>query len=504
MPTTTTAAKKTATKKTTTSKPATIYKAQTLHQVPPGALVLERNIRDAQPDDHLVASVKALGVLQPIVAVVNADGQLVVRLGHRRTLAALAAARDVVPVYVAGDDNTDDAAEIIRVISQHDENTLRAGLTAGDDLHVVEQLAAFGLTVDQMVDQARLGKDQVETALRVSRSKVAAKATEKYSDVSLEQMATVAEFEDDAETVKALVVAAVQEPATFEHIAQRARDERIRENHKQGLLDELKTAGVPVVKQPEYGDKTKPLYRLRDDKGKELTEATHRDCPGHVAWLVAKWLDIDADGNVVASKDSVRRIQLAVPEYGCKDQKKHGHVDAYSGGTSKPKAADLPEAEREKAKAERRLVIENNKAWDAAEVVRREWIGKAIANLKTPPKGAGAFIVRTLSENRSILTHDGHGPTREKLCAEWALPTVRGRSRYTGQVVGVPQGASDNRGLVIALVQVLAAHESATDRMDWRRDGKTERIGYYLQFLESCGYGLSDVEKFAISSKTVR
>ena len=73
----------------TTRTATSIYKPGSLYQVPPGMLVLERNIRDAQPDADLKASVKTLGVLQPITAVVNTDGQLVVRLGHRRTMAGV-------------------------------------------------------------------------------------------------------------------------------------------------------------------------------------------------------------------------------------------------------------------------------------------------------------------------------------------------------------------------------------------------------------------------------
>lgn len=149
----------------TISKTASIYEPGTLYQVPPGSLLLERNIRDAKPDDQLVASVRELGVLEPITAVLTDAGTLLVRFGHRRTLAAVEANRDTVPVYVTAIDDTADQGEISRVIAQHDENTHRAGLTAADEVHVVEQLVAFGLSADDIAAQARIAQDRVDVAL---------------------------------------------------------------------------------------------------------------------------------------------------------------------------------------------------------------------------------------------------------------------------------------------------------------------------------------------------
>ncbi|GAA1790485.1 hypothetical protein GCM10009795_040220 [Nocardioides hankookensis] len=486
---------------TKTATTSSIYKSGQSYHVPPGQLVLERNIREAKPDAELLASVKTLGVLQPITAVIGNDGRLIVRLGHRRTLAALETKRPTVPVYVVDVDDTTDAGEISRVIAQHDENTQRAGLTAGDELHVVEQLAAFGLTADQMVDQARLGKDQVDTALRVSASKVAAKAAAKYSDVTLEQMATVAEFEDDDETVKALVVAAVQEPETFEHLAQRARDDRIRNARRDQLLAELETAGVKVIEQPDHGPEVTPMHRLRTEAGKEVKEAAHAKCPGLVAWFrdVFEW--VDPDGNPAEADTPGRRnLQMPTITYGCKNARKHGHVDSWysSSGGGKPAAADMSDKEREKASKQRRLVIDNNQAWDAATVVRRQWL-KTLASNRSAPKGSAAFLATALVSDQGVITHYKAADTTREV---FGIKNTGYRS-IEAHILKELKNATEGRALVLALLPVLGAYESMADRSAWRQDGTQSHAGRYLRFLESAGYPLSDVEKFAISSKRV-
>ncbi|MBI4942111.1 MAG: ParB N-terminal domain-containing protein [Actinobacteria bacterium] len=58
--------------------------------VDPASLLVDVNIRlEARLDADFVASVRDLGVLVPVVAVRTDEGQLRVRFGHRRTLAAV-------------------------------------------------------------------------------------------------------------------------------------------------------------------------------------------------------------------------------------------------------------------------------------------------------------------------------------------------------------------------------------------------------------------------------
>ena len=102
-----------------------------IEHIDPHSLVLDTNVRDeAALGVRFVASIKEHGVLTPIAAVRDRDGQLRVRSGQRRTLAAREAGLASVPVYVrtatAGED---DKAELVeRVSEQIVENDQRAQL----------------------------------------------------------------------------------------------------------------------------------------------------------------------------------------------------------------------------------------------------------------------------------------------------------------------------------------------------------------------------------------
>jgi ParB family chromosome partitioning protein len=78
----------------------------TLEMLDPATLLVDLNIREAKLDKDFLASVKDHGVIEPIMAVRTEDGQVRVRHGHRRTLAAIEAAQPLVPVYIAGSSTT--------------------------------------------------------------------------------------------------------------------------------------------------------------------------------------------------------------------------------------------------------------------------------------------------------------------------------------------------------------------------------------------------------------
>jgi ParB family chromosome partitioning protein len=79
-------------------------------------------------------------VLVPIVAIDTPDG-VRVRFGHRRTLAAVEAGLDTVPVLIVdpgSEDPDSESAQIDRLVTQHVENAHRAGLTTADEVEVAK------------------------------------------------------------------------------------------------------------------------------------------------------------------------------------------------------------------------------------------------------------------------------------------------------------------------------------------------------------------------------
>lgn len=538
------------------------YEIGTLVNVAPGTLLMQRNIREAAPDADLINSIRDLGVLQPITAVITEAGALLVRYGHRRTLAAIKAKRAKVPVYIAGVDGTEKADEALRMIGQRDENTRRQGLSDTDDMRFIEGLAGLGYTAEQIVKQGRVDRDLVDTALTVAGSAMARKAADRYEALSLDQLAVVAEFEDDAEIVKALIVASTT--GQFEHVAQRARNDRAEARAKDDVLAALAAAGVKVIETPSRGDGVEVLGGLvvsAEDRT-YLSKTDHTTCPGHVAWLSTDYVDVDSNGalitkpeepqieepeapydlealeiyeagedenatdpregidpHVISDYDAAqaayeeawtgyrqamavfnaerRRAQRPVAVYGCQDWKEHGHHDPHEGergGTTEP-AVQMSEAEREERRVARKLVIDNNKAWTAAEAVRRTWL-TTFSKAKTTPKGTGMFLATALCRDPETL----HSIEGNHLAAKWLGKSST--STYGRVDLAPAKSATEARATVLALVQVLAGYEANLTQQSWRGNGNANAVGRYLRFLTQCGYTLSEVEQYAASSKT--
>lgn len=459
--------------------------------VDPRTLIVDANGREKEGlDKQFVGSVKDLGVLVPISArrVATEDGeQLRVILGQRRTRAAVEAGLARVPVFVVDAPDDEKAAEIARIIEQIVENDQRAALPDPDRVAAHQQLALLGLSAGQIARRTRTGVKTVKTSLAVAGSELAAAAMHRYG-LTLDQAAVIAEFEGDAEAVKALTVAAAREPAQFEHVAQRARDQRAAARAREAAVAELAAAGVRVVEDPGYGDATstvRRLSRLRStggDDGEEMTVEEHAGCSGHAAYLH----ESPAWAGPVTYE----------PVYVCTDWRAAGQVDRFgfpAGSGSGSGAAPAGGGMSEEQKQERRQVIANNEAWASAQTVRRTWLRTFLAR-RSAPKDAPQLIAATLASGTHEIRRameDGH-----TLACELLGATTDGWRRWGGGVHPIEElavTATPARAGVLSLGLVLAGIESTLDRTSWRGAGRTTRS--YLTALERWGYPLSDVER---------
>ncbi|ODU05269.1 MAG: hypothetical protein ABS81_08125 [Pseudonocardia sp. SCN 72-86] len=226
--------------------------------VDPAMLIFAANVRiDARLDVGFVASVREQGVLQPIVARRDSEGGLVVRFGHRRTLAAIGAGRDRVPVYVrtqpttAGEGKSAGeaarAGEVERVVEQLAENHHRAGRTAAEDAAAFHQLEAFGLSAAQIAKRTHRPKTDVTAGLAVARSELASKASARWEFLTLEQSAVLAEFADNTAALTDLVAAA--KSGGFAQVTQRLCDDRDDTAAYAAMAAELTAAGTTVIER---------------------------------------------------------------------------------------------------------------------------------------------------------------------------------------------------------------------------------------------------------------
>lgn len=437
----------------------------------PATLLVDLNIRALKPDKGLTDSIRDLGVLQPIIGYRTEAGAVRVRHGHRRTLAAIEAGRPSVPVIVVAAEAAGTTADIDRVLGQYAENTHRDGLNAADQAGVVTQLLDLGLTAAQVAKRTRIPKPAIAAARAVHGSAVAAEAAVTHG-LTLDQAAGVAEFDDDPDAVQALLEAALDGDVHVRHELQRLRDDRAYEQARAATAAELEAAGVTVIDTSPGWEKSLDLLASAD--GSSLDAETHKDCPGHVAVMTRYW----ADGGAVWGA-----------RWFCADPKANGHkkLRAASG-----KGASGNDVETEQA--ERRKVIEGNKSWRNAEIVRRQWLTEFLAR-KTAPDGAQRFIIESIAMADGPVRRgmDGnHGMAREFL----GLPAPA--SKWTSDVapvVDLVARASDARALVIALGLVLGAYEGETSVQTWRTPATSYGTARYFAALSGWGYALSAIEQ---------
>lgn len=121
-----------------------------------------------------------------------------------------------------------------------------------------------------------------------------AAATERQ--LSLTQAATLAEFEGEPELLGQLLTTLDDEPDSFEHHAQSLRDERARDAAIAAAAHDFTTKGYTVLDRFPDRSVAKPLYALRGDDNKHLSESSHAQCPGRAVTIRAGWTT-DDDGN---------------------------------------------------------------------------------------------------------------------------------------------------------------------------------------------------------------
>jgi ParB family chromosome partitioning protein len=155
------------------------------------------------------------------------------------------------------------------------------------------------------------------------------------------------------------------------------------------------------------------------------------------------------------------------------------------------KRATGPHPLSDDEKAKRREVIENNKAWRAAEPVRRDFIRSVLAR-KTPPKGTLRYVTEQIVGNPDRV---GHG--KEDLLAD-LLGTEAGHGYRRTVGSALLAHVTDARLPLALLAQVAADIEQGTDVHCWRNP--TTDVAHWLQFLAGTGYTLSEIEQHVVDA----
>ena len=436
--------------------------------------------RDVSLDQEFLDSITELGILTPLRITPDGGGGYRVIEGHRRLAAAEKLGLTEVPYDLAADRESDEAGQFLDMYAT---NHHRKGLTALEEADALFAASANGASKTRIRKATGLGKDDIVAALRAGQMTGFARdvAAGFGHAITLEQLALLAEFEDDTEAVDRIMTD-ICSGRSGQHAAEKIRQERAEAAEHERLVAQLVADGYAVTE--ELPPNAFMLHGLQHD-GQDLTPETHVTCPGRAVYF-----------------DSYSLVQ---PRHYCTDPEANGHVSRYQsaplpdlsgGGTGGTVAARDPKVEDAAVPdPQRKLVIEGNRAWVAARTVRKRWLSDTLLARRTAPKEAMPFVTAQLLTMPRALRDALTRASRTELFTE-----LTGGSMNSDTVGGWATGR-----LPLALLAVIVtAYEDRMDgeagRATWRTDQRftqcdRSEAGVYLRFLESVDYELSAIER---------
>ena len=431
--------------------------------------------RDLRAGKGFLETVRAHGVVKDIDVYVTLTG-LVVLDGHRRLDAALALHLESVPVRVV---RVDDEAE--RIASQLMVNDEAEHCNSAERADAIQQLVLLGVPAQDLRRRGIRGEEVAAARAVASAPQAVRQAAVERPQIDLVGLGHLAELATDAvedsPVVAKAVADAIERPDQVEHIVARARAEAEEERILADKRAELEAQGIRAIEDArEWSlyDKGQRLDSLVDDHGEVLTEATHSSCPGHAA-VVHPAVTWEGDQRKVTGT----RVALW-----CTDWRAHGHRNRWARNTSGATSGPMEEEQR-KARAEK---IRRNKAMDAANGVRRQWIQDRLLTSGTRLPAVAwrsrlpLYLFPVLRWTHMSVSSIALEKGRERLACD--LPSLRA-------VLPTAPAAE-----VALLTFALAAMEGSIERDTWTdtRGVSAMMTRLHLRFLEQLGYTLSDVE----------
>jgi ParB family chromosome partitioning protein len=440
---------------------------------------------------EFVRSIKAEGVIEPVEITpampATPDRPATYHLidGHRRLAGSKKAKRATIPCFfkiARGDDVAGQFLDMVitsrhkeKLTAQEEANALFAAFEAGASKTRLTGAYGKAKEVDAALKAATLSEET-----QVAAAKAAAAIEYPWT---VDELAGLAEFSDDAEATARLIKA--YEEDQFAWTLESEREERKEAQAREKIREDMKAAGVRLYEADEVPAGLVRLLNMPTAGGRGIEPDAHAECPGHVAVFTH------------ASPPSVY--------YACADSENCPHINRETFtppvvATPPSGAEQVAEAARKQAeaKAQRARVLQGNKDWRAARTVRQKWLAALVTRTSLSREETDA-ITRWTAENYLRMS--------------WVVSS--GISGYVGQtdlraeLLGVKNPnwseltakASAKRLLLLTFLPLVAAYEKNMHDQQWRTDNRHDyraerkQAAAWLTFLMSLGYKVSPIEK---------
>ena len=420
--------------------------------------------RDAYADESLVASVRAQGVLDPVMVAPAPDNPVewILIDGHRRFSAAGQAGLNVIPVNPRHDLVTEAQQVEVMVVT----GLQKALLTPVEEAAGYEQLALLGMDEAAIAERVGYGVRRVHDRLRLNELPEKARTSIHEGQLSLVDAAALMEFEDDHEAFAA--VEAAVGSSNFQYVVQQHRGRRDRTARNQSILDDFQARGI-------------------DDSGvlgtRHLSSWMYSDSELTVA---------DAHEGCLAYTFSGDMASYSEPELVCTDPVKHGAArPAGADLAGDPSAEAERQAERDRAQAERDARREKQ---EAAARVRARWLADHLAgmfptkshkNLAEAARVTLPLVISFDGETNSLTYLNAFDLISEDLTGHQATVEAHAQSLTAATPTKVLAGLGGF--LAAQIVEVLDYPYYDTS------DDVTAALAIW-DWMKSAGYPMSDVD----------
>lgn len=448
-----------------------------------------RNLRREIGDvGELAESMKTFGVLEPIVLApaLDAEGGLVLIGGHRRRAAARQAGLSTIPADIRRDLDS----EAKQMLAMLVENGRRRDLSPIEEAHGYQQVLDLGEFTAAKIGKA-IGVPTARIKGRVALTTLPEALQEKIhaAQISLTEAEALAEFADDATTMKRLLRDVGS--YNFKFTVEQERRARERAAAVAQAKRDLEKAGVRVIERPDgypWSSQEKPVQSFLDPQADTVE--------GQPVRFTAL-----RHGAVCAHHAVIVDTHNAEPIHVCTDPAGAGHQPFRQSPL--PGGEEVRDPEAEAAwEAERQRRDQREEALIVAGRVRRSFAAGLVR-----PSGAKTAepLLRLVVRDGLLAVLDESDPDE-----------LRGLGELLG--VSVPPEIEDWEPMLEAFTQAVQGKRSlpeligvlfALRLIDYEARGQQEfqwqadeGFRHYVSLLMQLGYEPSEIERELLSTWT--